>query len=40
MMTNLVGIDPDPDKIRCDMPVVIEYLDVNDQVTLPQFRPA
>ena len=40
MMTNLVGIDPDPDKIHCDMPVVIEYLDVNDQVTLPQFRPA
>ena len=40
MMTNLVGIDPDPDKIHCDMPVEIEYLDVTDQVTLPQFRPA
>lgn len=40
MMSNLVGIDADPDKIHCDMPLEIVYLDVNDQVTLPQFRPA
>ncbi len=38
MMTNLVGVEPDPDKIRCDMPVEIVYDDVTDDVTLPKFR--
>ena len=40
LMSNLVGIDPDPDKIKCDMPVVVEYKDVTEEVTLPMFRPA
>jgi len=40
LMSNLVGIDPDPAKIRCDMPVVIDYADVTPEVTLPRFRPA
>jgi len=40
MMTNLVGVDADPRKIRCDMPVVIDYADVTPEVTLPRFRPA
>ncbi len=40
MMSNLIGIDPDPDKIGCDIPVVIDYADVTDEVTLPKFRPA
>jgi len=39
MMSNLVGVEPDPDQIRCDMPVVIEYVDVTDECTLPRFRP-
>jgi hypothetical protein len=40
MMSNLIGVDPDPEKIRCDMPVVVEYADVADGHTLPRFRPA
>lgn len=40
LMTNLVGIEPDPAKIRCDMPVVVEWADVTPEVTLPRFRPA
>jgi uncharacterized OB-fold protein len=40
MMTNLVGVDPDPDKIRCDMPVEVTFDDVTDAITLPKFRPA
>ncbi|MFM9887099.1 MAG: Zn-ribbon domain-containing OB-fold protein [Burkholderiales bacterium] len=39
MMTNLIGIPPDPALIRCDMPVEIVYEDVTPVVTLPQFRP-
>ena len=38
MMTNLVGADPDPEKVRCDSPVVIEYDDVTEEITLPKFR--
>lgn len=40
MMTNLVGVDADPAKLRCDMPVVIDYADVTREITLPRFRPA
>lgn len=40
MMTTLVGIDPDPALIKCDMPVEIEWQDVNDEIALPLFRPA
>jgi uncharacterized OB-fold protein len=40
MMTNLVDVEPDPDKISCDMPVRIVYEDVTAEVTLPKFRPA
>lgn len=40
LMSNLVGIDPDPARIRCDMPVVVEWADVTAEATLPRFRPA
>ncbi len=40
LMSNLVGVAPDPKLIRCDMPVAIEYRDVTPAVTLPVFRPA
>ena len=40
MMSNLIDIEPDPEKVHCDMAVEIAYLDVTDEVTLPQFRPA
>ena len=40
MMSNLIDIESDPEKVHCDMAVEIAYLDVTDEVTLPQFRPA
>ena len=39
MMSNLVGIEPDPEKVRCDMAVEVVYEDVTDEITLPKFRP-
>jgi uncharacterized OB-fold protein len=40
MMTNLVGVAPNPAQLPLDMPLEISYEDVADQVTLPKFRPA
>ena len=40
MLTNLVGIEPDPEKIRCDMPVEVVFEDLTDEISLPMFRPA
>ncbi len=40
LLTNLVGVEPDPRQIRCEMPVEIEFADVTDEFTLPRFRPA
>ncbi len=39
MMSNLVGIEPDPKKIRCDMPVEVVFEKQTDEITLPLFRP-
>ncbi|MDI3341747.1 MAG: Zn-ribbon domain-containing OB-fold protein [Sphaerobacter sp.] len=39
MLTNLVGVEPDPAQVRVGMPVEVVYEDVSDVVTLPQFRP-
>ncbi|MCH9038580.1 MAG: Zn-ribbon domain-containing OB-fold protein [Chloroflexi bacterium] len=39
MMTNLVGVEPDPEVLRCDMPVEIVYEDVTSDMTLPRFKP-
>lgn len=38
MMTNLVGVEPDPELVRCDMAVEIVFEDVSEEVTLPKFR--
>lgn len=40
MLSNLVGVEPDPARISCEMPVVVEFADVTDECTLPRFRPA
>jgi uncharacterized OB-fold protein len=40
MMTNLVGIAPDPAQIRIGMPVEVAFEDVTPDVALPRFRPA
>ena len=39
MLTNLVGVEPDPEKIRCDMPVEVVFEEMSDEITLPMFRP-
>jgi uncharacterized OB-fold protein len=40
MMTNLVGVEPDPAKLEIGMPVEVVFEDVSDEVALPRFRPA
>jgi hypothetical protein len=39
LMTNLVGIEPDPARIAIGMPVEVVFEDVTPEVTLPHFRP-
>jgi uncharacterized OB-fold protein len=40
IMTNLVGVAAMPDALRIGMPVEATFVDVNDEVALPHFRPA
>lgn len=40
LLTNLVGVAPDPAAIRCDMPVEVVFERLTDQVSLPLFRPS
>ena len=37
MLSNIVGCDPKD--VRCDMPVEVVFEKLNDEVTLPKFRP-
>ena len=39
MMSNIVGVEPDPARLRCDMPVTIVFDDITDDITLPKFQP-
>ena len=39
LYTQLVGVDPDPKHIRCDMPVEVVFEDVSEEISLPKFRP-
>lgn len=39
ILSNLVGVDPSPEAVQIGMPVEIVYDDVNDEITLPKFRP-
>ncbi len=39
LMSNLVGVEPEPAKLRVDMPVEVVFEDVTDEITLPKFRP-
>ncbi|MFW6174877.1 MAG: Zn-ribbon domain-containing OB-fold protein [Chloroflexota bacterium] len=38
--TNLVNVDPDPDKIHIGMPVRVVYEDITEEIALPKFEPA
>ncbi len=40
IMTNIVGVEPDPQKIRCDMPVEVVFQDITAEIALPHFRPS
>ncbi len=40
MMTNLVGVEPEPVALSPDMALEVVYDDVTDEITLPKFRPA
>ena len=39
LMTNLVGVEPDPARIRIGMPVEVVFEDVSAEIALPRFRP-
>jgi len=40
LMTNLVGIEPDPARLRIGMPVEVAFDDIAPEFALPRFRPA
>ena len=40
LMTNLIGIEADPAKIRIGLPVEVVFEDVSAGIALPRFRPA
>ena len=37
-MSNLIGVDADPAKLRCDAPVEVVFEDITEEITLPKFR--
>ncbi|MBI4498202.1 MAG: Zn-ribbon domain-containing OB-fold protein [Chloroflexi bacterium] len=38
MVTNLVDVDPEPDRLRIGLPVEVVFEDVTATITLPKFR--
>jgi hypothetical protein len=38
MMTNLVGVEPDPVKLCCDARVEVVFEDLSEEIALPMFR--
>jgi uncharacterized OB-fold protein len=39
LMSHIIGIEPDPQVVRCDLPVEVVFEDVTADITLPKFRP-
>ena len=39
LMSHIIGIEPSPANIRCDIPVEVVFEDITDEITLPKFRP-
>ena len=39
MLSNLVGVEPDPAKLSLDMPLEVTFEEASDDITLPLFRP-
>ena len=40
LMTNLLDVEPDPDKLELDMPLEVTFEKLTDEISLPQFKPA
>ncbi len=40
MMSNLINIEPDPNVVKCDMPVEVVFEKQTDDITLSLFQPA
>jgi uncharacterized OB-fold protein len=40
MPTNLVDIDPDPEVIKCGMALEVTFEKLDDNISLPMFRPS
>ncbi len=40
LMTNLIDIEPDPERVKCDMPLEVVFRDITDEISLPLFRPS
>lgn len=38
--TNLVDVEPDPEKVKIGMPLEVTFEEASDTITLPKFRPA
>ena len=39
ILSNLVGVEPDPARLPLDMPVEVTFEEVSPDITLPLFRP-
>jgi len=39
LMTNIIGIEADPKRLRCEMPVQVVFEDITEEITLPKFKP-
>lgn len=39
MMSHIIGVEPDPAVLRCDMPVEVVFEDLTAEIALPKFRP-
>ena len=39
MATNLVEVEPDPQVIKCGMPVEVVFEELDEKISLPYFRP-
>ena len=40
MMTNIVEVPQTPEALRLDMPLEVVFQRINDEISLPLFRPA
>ena len=38
LMSNLIEVEPDPGKIKCDAPVELAFKKLTEEIMLPQFR--